>query len=261
MLLPGALASALGVALLIVGLGRVDSACADGLALRAEIALLLTPRSEVRSLARRSPLPDTPMLLKLDESGIGNDAEKAQDDAMALLFEAIAQHRQGALAAAEALYRRVLALPTPPIQAHLGLARILARRAGAKAAAEYLDAAQANTADAVLAREAALWWVEAGEYEHALASLQKTHPRSRAEDGALLGGLYLLTARYEEAVAAFRHALAQSDANPGWWLGLGFALYAAGERENAQTAWQNALNRGGLPPGAASYVQARLAQR
>ncbi|MFN3594923.1 MAG: hypothetical protein ACK4TK_09605 [Thiobacillaceae bacterium] len=180
---------------------------------------------------------------------------------MALLFEAIVQHRQGALAAAEALYRRLLALPNPPIQAHLGHARLLARRAGARSAAEYLETAQANAADAALAREAALWWAEAGEYERALACLQQAQPLSRAADSALLAGLYLLTARYAEAAAAYRHALAQSDANPAWWLGLGLALDAEGDRDNAQTALRNALDRGGLPPGAVSYVQSQLAQR
>lgn len=261
MKLPGALVSALVLALLTAGLGRIGSAFARDLVLRAEFALTHDKRVQAGSVVRRPPLLDTLIPLKLHQSGIDIDGGKAQDDAMALLFEAIVQHRQGALLAAEALYRRLLVLPNPPIQAHLGYARLLARRAGARSAAEYLETALANATDADLAREAALWWTEAGEYERALACLQKAQPLSRDADSALLAGLYLLTARYAEAVAAYRHALAQSDANPGWWLGLGLALDAEGDQENAQTALRNALHRGGLPPGAVSYIRSQLAQR
>lgn len=171
----------------------------------------------------------------------------------ALLFEAVELHRRGRLDAAEALYR--LATADSGIQAHIGLARILALRSSAVAAAEYLAQQAALAPHPALHAEAGRWWAAAGEHARARTHLLEAGDNLDAETRALLASLHLLAGDHAAAIEAYRTALQSQPQRPAWWLGLAVALYANGAHEAARAALDRAESSAGLPPQLVTEVR------
>jgi MSHA biogenesis protein MshN len=101
---------------------------------------------------------------------------------------------------------------------------------------------------------------ELGDATGALATLAAVPAAQRtAAHEALAGGLAYRAAQFDEAIAAYRRALAAPDAQPLWWLGLGLALEAAGQRAEAHAAFTRLAHAPALPADVQRFVAQRLA--
>lgn len=252
--LPAMLAAATALILGAVGAPLAS----ESIALR--VATGLSASAPLPARAASVPAPVTPLTLNR-ALGLKHTpaATTVPSHAQSLLYEAIALHGQGRHTEAIDLYRLVLAQPEAPVTAHLGLARLLARQEGPRAAARHLAEAYAIRPDPVLAAEAGRWWAAADDLEQARQWLERGHPARSAEDTALLAALYLVAGHYDEAKRAYQHALGKTPDRPSWWLGLALSLQMLGERSGALEAFRNALTGGALPAAAAAYVKAQLA--
>ncbi|MCX7672160.1 MAG: hypothetical protein N2Z63_00960 [Thiobacillaceae bacterium] len=199
------------------------------------LTLALTELTVAHAAAPAAALP-TARLAPLQLKSATRLAADADGTAQVLLFQAVALHRQGQLVEAEALYTEVLRRPTPPVEAHLGLARLRARLHGPAAAAWYLESVDSGTGAALLASETGRWWAAAGEHARARAWLMRAEAELAPQDLAPLGALHLLAGAYTQAAAAYRRALDDGQGQPAWWLGLAFALAAIGDEAAARDA-------------------------
>ncbi|MDZ7654074.1 MAG: hypothetical protein U5L03_16745 [Burkholderiaceae bacterium] len=157
------------------------------------------------------------------------------------------------------LLRTVLARDASHAQARTALAALLAE-AGRRdlALSTLLDGVRIDAAR--YAAPAAGLQSELGDATGALATLGTVPAAQRtAAHEALAGGLAYRAGQFGEATAAYRRALAAPDAQPLWWLGLGLALEAAGQRAEAHAAFTRLAHAPALPADVQRFVAQRLA--
>lgn len=104
--------------------------------------------------------------------------------------------------------------------------------------------------------------VEQGGEAQAIAVLEQTRALAQstrdADSPALLAALYQRAGRNDDAVNAYRDALAIRPDESRWWVGLGIALEGQGDSVTARGAYQRALGSGRLPPNLARYADDRI---
>jgi len=74
----------------------------------------------------------------------------------------------------------------------------------------------------------------------------------------LMGALLSQEHRYHEAVNAYQTALKAEPHKGGWLLGLGLALENADRREDAQSAFRQALEWGDFKPEVVDFLKKRI---
>lgn len=79
-----------------------------------------------------------------------------------------------------------------------------------------------------------------------------------ADYHALLAAVLVQLDRHGDAARHYRAALAQRPGEARWWVGLGMALAAQGNAQEARAAYRRALESGTLPDSLASFVHAAL---
>jgi protein O-GlcNAc transferase len=126
--------------------------------------------------------------------------------------QALACHRAGDLAGAEAAYRAALAANPDDLSSLGGLGVLL---------------------------------VQSGRHQEAIAPLERAAAMapSDAQGQVNLGSAYASAGRLPEAIAAFRHALAQSPDHLHGWRNLAAALLRAGQLEDAGVAIDRLIKR------------------
>ena len=76
-------------------------------------------------------------------------------------------------------------------------------------------------------------------------------------DHALTAALLAQEQRYPEAILAYQTALSKHPHKGGWLLGLGLAYDATGKREEARTAYRQALAWGEFKPEVIKFLNER----
>ena len=101
---------------------------------------------------------------------------------------------------------------------------------------------------------------ERGEVSQAIAVMeqQRRYGQSDPEYMALLGAVYQRAKRHQEAVGAYRAAVARHPYEGRWWLGLAISLEAQRDVAGARAAYRRATDVG-LNAKLRRYAQQRLA--
>jgi len=178
-------------------------------------------------------------------------------EAQRLIDEAAAARRAGNIEAALVLYRQALAKAPTMSQTRLALAALLRDIGRDSEAIGVLENGYALRAQPALAVAAGRLLADLGRREEALDWLVRGYESARPVDFALMGALYAQVQRHEEAVAAYRRALAADASQAGWLLGLGLSLEALGRRDEAQGAYRAALARGTFGPEVETFLRDR----
>ncbi len=82
-----------------------------------------------------------------------------------------------------------------------------------------------------------------------------------AEYHALLAAVLVQLEKHGDAARHYRAALALRPDEARWWVGLGMALAAQGNAQEARAAYRRALESGTLPDSLANFVHAALQAR
>lgn len=138
------------------------------------------------------------------------------------------------------LLRQTLTMQPRHVDARRALAALQAE-AGQQDAAlvTLLEGAQVDPAR--FAPMAAALQVELGNAQGALATLARIPAEAQtAQHHALAAGIAQRIGAHEQAVSAFRRALAANAQEPAWWIGLAVSLEALGQRSDAQAAYERA---------------------
>lgn len=103
-------------------------------------------------------------------------------------------------------------------------------------------------------------FVNEGLYDDALHLLTDNLPQIEQHPGyyALLAAVYNKEKKYLVAADIYRQL---TQLNPGvgqWWFGLGASLNLAGKNDEAKTAYQKALQVGGIKPEVRVYLESQL---
>lgn len=117
---------------------------------------------------------------------------------------------------------------------------------------------QLDAQDSYLAYLQARYLLARGQGDQALRLLQ-TRERLPAEAWGLKAGLLVRNGLHEQAVAAYEQALRSRPTNSTWWLGLGLALDAQGNKSTAREAFNRASTLGTLRADLQAWVEQRLA--
>lgn len=157
------------------------------------------------------------------------------------------------------LLAQVLARQPTHAAARGSLAALLAE-AGRREQALHVLLAGSELDAARFAAPAAQLQAELGNVTGALATLARLPPATRTPaHEALYAGLAQRAGDHMTALAAYRRALAQPQADPVWWVGLGVSLEATGEPGEARGAYARAAADARLPADVRRYVSDRLA--
>lgn len=199
--------------------------------------------------------PPQPMVVK-QAAAVSPEAEARElyDEAGALL-------RAGRVEAANERYRRALARKPDMHPARLQLARVLQDAGRGDDALYLLQSGHEQYGDDALAVAAGRLLADRRQAAAALAWLARGEGGLAAADHALTGALLSQTGRHEEAVRAYRRALAADPGQGGWFLGLGLALEARGQPDEAKAAYRAALDRGGFQPAVVHFLRERTGER
>lgn len=101
---------------------------------------------------------------------------------------------------------------------------------------------------------------EAGDLTGALATLARLPMAQRSPtDHALAGGLAYRAGQFGPAVESYQRALAAPQAPALWWVGLGLAHEAAGQRAEAHQAFSRLAQSSSLAPDLRQFITQRLA--
>ncbi len=104
-------------------------------------------------------------------------------------------------------------------------------------------------------------YVEHGADRKALTVLEASR-RAAAENPdyvAFLAALYQRAGKHAEAVKAYTEAVALNPQEGRWWLGMGISLEAVQDWDNAEKAYQRAIDGGALDDNLLKYARQRLA--
>lgn len=157
------------------------------------------------------------------------------------------------------LLARVLARQPTHAGARGSLAALLAE-AGRREQALHVLLAGSEIDPARFAAPAAQLQAELGDLNGALATLGRVTRTARTPQfEALHAGLAQRAGDHMTAIAAYRRALVQPQADAVWWVGLGVSLEATGEPAEARNAYASAAAESRLPADVRRYVTDRLA--
>lgn len=153
---------------------------------------------------------------------------------------------------------RVLARQPAHAGARSSLAALLAE-AGRREQALHVLLAGSEIDPLRFAAPAAQLQAEMGDLSGALATLGRIARTARTPGlEALHAGLAQRAGDHMTAIAAYRRALAQPQADPVWWVGLGVSLEATGEPAEARDAYARAAAQARLSTDVRRYVSERL---
>ena len=157
-------------------------------------------------------------------------------DALALLRQGLALHRQGELDAAATLYRRVLAAAPSTAQAAHLLGLLEHQRGNQVQAQQFIGQALAlQPRNPDYLTDMGLVLNALGRRDQAQASIRAALAVRPGDVRALnlLGGMLVQQGQHEEAVAHYRQALLHEPNNASLHSNLGSALTALGEKQGA----------------------------
>lgn len=241
---------------------RTPAAPTEAAPVRNMPAAPLAPAAELARLVQ--PPPAVVPLRPMPEASPGTQTSISQAlvnapeiEAQRLIDDAAAERRAGNIEAALALYRQALAKAPTMSQTRLALAAFLRDMRRDSEAMEVLENGYALRAQPALAVAAGRLLADQGRREEALDWLVRGYKSARPVDFALMGALYAHAQRHEEAVAAYRRALAADTSQAGWLLGLGLSLEALGRRDEARGAYRAALERGAFEPEVETFLRDR----
>ena len=184
-------------------------------------------------------------------------AEQAEQD----YLNAVQLLQQDKPGAAEVLLRKVLAHDAEHLKAREALADALLKRALVKQAETVLAAGiKINPEYLLFTKLYARVLLDQGDASAALTALED-QAASAAQDPeyqAFLAALYQRIERHNDAISAYRKALARQPQQGVWWMGLGISLEATQQPPEALEAYRNAQNRGTLAPAVLDFVKARI---
>ncbi|MEQ1592356.1 MAG: tetratricopeptide repeat protein [Thiobacillaceae bacterium] len=178
--------------------------------------------------------------------------------AQQLLDEANALRREGKPDAARRKYRDALERNSGLSSARIQLAETMNEQGETEAALAVLKAAYNQQPDPDLAVASGRMLASRGQRAEALIWFARGGAVLRPADHALSAALLAQDQRYDEAIRAYQTALSADPHKGGWLLGLGLALEATGRREEAQTAYQQALAWGEFKPEVVKFLNERL---
>jgi pentatricopeptide repeat protein len=147
--------------------------------------------------------------------------------------------------------RRALELDPTIVEAHLLLAGVQQEEwHWADAEAEYRRALQLNPNDAGAHSGLAFWLLCQGRTEEALTWARRGRELDPiAVSGTMIGEILFHSHRYEEAIQEYRSTLAVQPENGSALWGLGFALIATNQPEDAISVLEKALSVSNRSPG------------
>lgn len=104
-------------------------------------------------------------------------------------------------------------------------------------------------------------YLNSGAEAKAIHVLERVHASAQADPEylGLLAVLYQRAARYDDAIVAYRSALALRPQEGRWWMGLGICLEATKNSVGAAEAYRRARTGAGMTPALLQYVEQRLA--
>lgn len=189
---------------------------------------LPTPMPRIRIEARGLTRMEQDMPRRDVPAKRGQNAASLEREALRLLA-------RGENARAEKVLRQVLALEPERLSSRWRLARIWVARGGEGEALALME--------------------ESGLVRH-----RDWHGlvRTDAQAAALLAALFHQRGRPWDAVALYEALLARDHRHGAWWLGLGLALDAVGERDEARSAYGAALTDDRLGREARRHARQRL---
>lgn len=220
--------------------------------------------------AGSAPLPELSLRLKV-ATNVGSPATirkevnepTAEEEADEQYRKAIALMQKGRESQARTLLEEAIRV----FPAHLSARQTLATRLG--------EAGHNQEAETVLREGLAVapdnaWFLLSlarlqaarGDMEGAAATLQSgvDGPAVNAEYRATLAALLMQLKRHPEAARHYTLALEQQPGQATWWMGLGLALEAQGQIDEARSAYGRALTTGSLPDRLQEYVRAKVAE-
>jgi len=178
--------------------------------------------------------------------------------AQQLYSEANALRREGKPDAARRKYREALERNPALVEARLQLAASMREEGDTGAATTLLESGYAKQHDEALAAAIGRMYAETGQRSEALAWLARGSGELQPADQALMGALLSQEHRYHEAVNAYQTALKTEPHKGGWLLGLGLALENSDRREDAQSAFRQALEWGDFKPEVVDFLKKRI---
>lgn len=103
-------------------------------------------------------------------------------------------------------------------------------------------------------------FVNEGLFDKALMLLTENVPAIEQHPGyyALLAAVYNKEKKYMVAADIYRQLTQLNADNGQWWFGLGASLNLAGKTDEAKSAYQKALQAGGLKPDVRAYLESQL---
>lgn len=195
--------------------------------------------------------PQPAVVKKMAEIPPETEAQQFYDEAQAL-------RRLGRVDAAAGKYRLALDRHPGLRNARIQLASLMQETGQGDAALALLKTGYAYQPDSAMAIATGRLLADQGQRAEALDWLQRGQDSLRPSDLALMGALLSKAARYEEAVNAYQQALRAEPHQGGWLLGLGLALESLGLRQEAQTAFRNALERGAFKPEVVTFLRLKI---
>ena len=169
---------------------------------------------------------------------------------------------EGDLAAAEASFHQAISVNPKFLDARLQLVDLLQRQMKITAAEAVLRQGLELTPGNLDLRKVYAQLLLHAQRQNEAIELLKTKPlpkiRQDLEYYALLAALYQDSGEYETASLIYAQLLKVKPQAPLWWLGMAISLEQAGNRDQARSAYQKALNLPGLRPDLQNYIQSRL---
>lgn len=176
--------------------------------------------------------------------------------------QALKPLKQGEYSEARHRLTKVVHQAPSYLKARVTLVKLLLKRNELQQAYQYLKHALAKRPDDVqLIMLKARYYYQQNLIEQALDTLEGIDPPSLQEHPQY----YAFTAAIQRqlnhdkiAIQLYKQLLSYAPDRSLWWLGLGLAYEDAGQSNDAQKAYQKALDTGGLNPNLNAYVASKL---
>lgn len=220
---------------------------------------LAAPPSSVAVAAETvGPAPAPPLIEKRDV------LPSAEEAAEARYRQAIALLQKDRGPQARPLLEEALALHPGHVPARQTLVAVLSEAGRQTDAETVLRAGRRSSPEhAWFAFSLAKLLAARGDYAAAAAMLQDglAGRGVDADYHATLAAVLVQLERHTEAIRHYREALALHPGESRWWVGLGMALAAQGNGQEARAAYQRALDSGTLPDNLARFARSALQLR